>query len=90
LEGKVPKTSAKIKFNYQNRANLAIQGNHGNNTLMLSYNFAMYFPIVKQTISCLHRGTSSSSLSVFFLLNKKIENSDLEVSSCQKRGKNKS
>jgi hypothetical protein len=47
LEAKVPKTSNKLKFNYQNRANLAIQGNHGNNSLVLSYNFAMYFPIVK-------------------------------------------
>ncbi len=66
LEGKVPKTSDKLKFNYQNRANLVIQGNQGNNSLKLSYNFAMYFPIVKQTISCLHTRVSSSSLSVFF------------------------
>jgi hypothetical protein len=39
--GKSSKKSDKLKLNYENRANLAIQGNHGNNSLMLSSNFAI-------------------------------------------------
>ncbi len=78
LEGKVPKTSDKLKLNYENRANLAIQGNHGNNSLMLSSNFAIVdtnnhciFPLSNKRFHVCIGEFQVLLYQCFFLLNKK-------------------